>query len=384
MAAPATSSSDEAAGTRPKVPNHPSAIEWDDPVFPPPPPGPMPPALTNLVRSVFVYVPAWTESLRWCPWVLEMVISGIVAPPVHLDVHFVALLRLVISQDNSCRYCYGTSRMYLQILGYSEDFIRTLEHDLLAADLDPKRRAGLDYARLLSRANPRPGDSHHAALRELGYTDAAIAEIAAFAAVWVMETRFAILGALPPHPLAAIAERWWVKMARPLLAGLLRRSARNIPPTTVDPARRVPAFDDMIGALGALPIATALRKIVDAAFTEGPLPRRTRVLLTAVIGRALGCQATERGLGSLLGPGDPDPAAIDAMLTRLDADWLDERERFLVPVAREAARSVQPRVIQRRMHELRARLSPAELIDFVGVVAVACALARLGMLLRRC
>jgi alkylhydroperoxidase family enzyme len=384
MGTPIRSSSDEADGMRPVVPKHPTVIEWDDPVFPPPPPGPMPPELAILVRSMFSYVPAWTESLRWCPWVLEMMAFGVLVHPVHMDSHFIALLRLVIAQDNSCRYCYGTSRMYLQILGYSEDFIRTLEHDLLAADLDPRRRAALDYARLVSRANPRPGDGQREALREHGYSDAAVAEIAAFAAVWVMENRLTTLGAIAPHPIATVADRWWMKMARPLLAGLLRRGDRNFPRAVVDPARRVAAFDDLIGALGTLPIATNLRKIVDAAFTEGPLPRRTRVLLTAVIGRALGCQAIERRLGSLLGPGDPDAAAIDAMLTRLDADWLDDRERLLVPVAREAARSPQPRAIQRRMHELRARLPAAELIDFVGVVSVACAVARLGMLLQRC
>lgn len=366
------------------VPHHPSAIEWDEPVFPPPPPGSMPPGLAALVRSAFAYVPPWTESLRWCPWVLEMSLNGILIRPVHLDGNFIALLRLVVSQDNSCRYCYGNSRTFLRILGYSEDFIRTLEHDLMAADLDPPQRAALDYARLVSRANPHPGDSHRAALVKLGYTEAAVAEIAAFAALWVMETRLAILGAIAPHPLETIADRWWARMARPLVAGMLRRRSRSIPLAVVDPARRVVAFDDLIGALGDLPIAANLRKIVDAAFSEGPLPRRTRVVLTAVICRALGCQATEGQLGSLLAAGDPDRAAIDTMVTHLDADWLDERERLLVPIAREAARSQQPRVIQRRMHELRAQLPAAELIDFVGVVSFACALGRLGVLLRRC
>jgi alkylhydroperoxidase family enzyme len=169
------------------VPHHPTAIEWGDPVVPPPPPGTMPPRLAGIVRSTFVYVPPWAESMRWCPWVLQAMLDGIHTRSGHFDANFITLLRLVVSQETSCRYCYGTSRMFLRLLGYSEDFIRTLEHDLLAADLDPPRRAALDYARLLARANPQPGDSHREALRALGYTNAAVAEIGAFTTAWVME-----------------------------------------------------------------------------------------------------------------------------------------------------------------------------------------------------
>src|SRR5690348_13578241 len=108
------------------VPSHPSAIEWSDLVFPPPPPGPMPPAQAARVRAAFSYIPAWTESLRWCPWVLEALVDSLLIRPVHVDFDFIGLLRMVIAQDNSCRYCYGTSRMFLKLLGYSEGFIRAL------------------------------------------------------------------------------------------------------------------------------------------------------------------------------------------------------------------------------------------------------------------
>lgn len=73
------------------------------------------------------------------------------------------------------------------------------------------------------------------------------------------------------------------------------------------------------------------------------------------------------------------------MLTHLDADWLDPRERLLIPIARESARiTQQPRLLQRRMLDLRERISPAEFIDFIGVASIANMLARLGVLLQRC
>lgn len=289
----------------PVPPHHPSEIDWGEMVLPSPPSQPMPPELATQVRLTFGAIPPWTESLMWCPWVLEAMLAGILVPLTHIDPNLMGLMRLVIAQDNSCRYCYGTARAFLRILGYSEDFIRVLEHDLLRADLDPTRRAVLNYARLLSRANPRPDDGQRDHLRQRGHSDQAIGEFTAYTAIWVMETRITTLGAIPPSPMEALPDRWWMKLWRPLLAGKLRRDERNIPLAVVDPARRIPAFDDLVGVFGDLPVARNLRKIVDLAFAAGPLPRRTRVILTAVIGRALGCDATQHLLGSLLGPGDP-------------------------------------------------------------------------------
>ncbi|HEY8379252.1 MAG TPA: hypothetical protein VIK91_22315 [Nannocystis sp.] len=363
-------------------PHHPSEIDWGEMVLPPPPPRPIPPELAAQVRAAFSTVPSWTYSLLWCPWVLEAMLAGILVPLDYIDPNLVGLVRLVIAQDNSCRYCYGTARAFLRILGYSEEFVRVLEHDLLRADLDPARRAVLDYARLVSRANPRPGDGQRQHLRQLGHSDRSVDEFTAYAAIWVMETRITTLGAIPPSPVEELPDRWWMKLLRPLAAGKLRRDERNVPLAVVDPARRIAVFDDLVGVLGDLPVARNVRKIVDLAFGDGPLPRRTRVILTAVICRALGCDTTQRILGALLGPGDPDWPALDAMLTRLDADWLDDRERLLIPIARETARvTQQPRLLQRRMLDLRAHVTPAEFIDFIGVVSTANMLGRLGVLL---
>lgn len=361
----------------------PIEIEWSESLVPPPPPSPMTPVLTARAQSVFGVVPAWVEALHWCPWVVEAMLDGITVRLVHIDLDLVSQLRLVVAQENSCRYCYGTARLMLRTLGFSREFVRALERDLIAAHLGPRDRAALDYARLLSRADPRPGAAQARVLVDAGFTPEAVAEIAGITAMWLMATRMTTLLAVPPAP-EAETERWWARVTQPLLDRTLRRQAREFPLVTPDPARRISAFDPVIAPFGDLPAAASLRNIVDAALGDGPLPRRTRLIVSAVIGRALGCDVTLQLLRQLLAADGIEPAAVDAMLDPLDADWLDDRERLLLHTARDTVHVRQPRLVQRRMQEVRARLRPDEFIDFVGLASVANGLARLGTLLRAC
>lgn len=357
-------------------------IEWSESLLPPPPPEPLPADSVARAEGIWGFVPDWLPSLHWCPWMVEATLDGIAVRPAHIEPDLVALLRLVVAQDNSCRFCYGSSRQFLRLLGYSEAFVRRLEQDLLAADLDRRDRAALDHARLLSRANPRPGAAQADALAALGLGAAAVAEVAAFAALWVMETRITTLLAFPLQE--GKADGLFARLRRPRMARAMRQGMRQTPLATPDPARRIAAFDATIAALGELPAAASLRKILDAAYGGGPLPRRTRLVVSAVIARALGCDATVQMFAGLLADDGLDPAALAAMLAHLDAGWLDERERMLVRAARDTVHIHQPALVQRRMLELRDRLSPGELVDFVGVAATTNALARLGALQGRC
>jgi alkylhydroperoxidase family enzyme len=361
----------------------PIEIEWMHSLLPPPPPSPMTPALVARAQSVFGPVPAWVDTLHWCPWVIEAMLDGIAVRLVHIDLDLVAQMRLVVAQENSCRYCYGTARLMLCTLGFSRESVRSLERDLLSAHATPRERAALDYARLLSRADPRPGAAQARALMDVGFSAEAVLEIAAITAMWLMSTRVTTLLAVPPAP-EAESEGWWVRVAQPLIERALRRQAREFPLVASDPARRIAGLDPLIAQFGKLPAGASLRKVLDAAFSDGPLPARTRLIVSAVIGRALGCDVSLQLLEPVLAADGIKPAAVDTMLAQLDADWLDERERLLLHAARDTVHIRQPRLVQRRMQEVRARLPPAEFVDFVGVAATANGLARLGMLLQRC
>jgi alkylhydroperoxidase family enzyme len=363
---------------------HPTEIEWSESLLPPPAPEPMAPAVEARARSLFGPIPAWVHSLQWCPWLVEALLDAIAVRLVHIDFNLVAQLRLVVAQENSCRYCYGTARLMLRTLGFSAKFVRALERDLLASVVRPRDRAALDYARLLSRADPGPGTSQARKLAEAGFAEGAVAEVAALTAMWLMATRITTLLAIPPVP-EADGLRWWSRVVQPALERTMRRQNREFPLLALEPARRIAALDPVLAPLADVPAGANLRRVLESALgDDGPLPRRPRLIVGAVIGRALGCDAMRPLLAAQLAADGPGATAADDLLARLDADWLDERERLLLHAARDTVHIRQPLVVQRRMHEVRARLSPAEFVDFVGVAAVANGLARFGVLQQRC
>src|SRR5215831_12122981 len=80
------------------------------------------------------------------PWLARAVIDlhpeyGLL---VHLDLKVADLLTLVVSQENSCRFCYAVQRALLWGLGMSEARIRRVEQDL-SAGLEPRTAAAIAF-----------------------------------------------------------------------------------------------------------------------------------------------------------------------------------------------------------------------------------------------
>ncbi len=73
---------------------------------------------------------------------------------VRVDAELADEAGLVVSQDNSCRFCFGAQRAFLRVLGMSEARITRLEQNLLVGDFSERERAALDFARRLSRSEP--------------------------------------------------------------------------------------------------------------------------------------------------------------------------------------------------------------------------------------
>ena len=65
------------------------------------------------------------------------------------------------------------------------------------------------------------------------------------------------------------------------------------------------------------------------------------------------------------------------MLTHLDAPELDPVERLLVPFARETM-WYEPATLQRHARALRDRLTGPQLLEAIGVAALANGLCRMG------
>jgi alkylhydroperoxidase family enzyme len=350
-------------------------LPWSECLVPASPP---PPEMASSVRRAMGgVVPNWLERLALCPWLVRGFTLIPNKPWAYAPAELWDLIFLVISQDNSCRYCYGVQRSLMRIHGYDEATLGRLERDLTLADLSPSARAALDFARKLSRADPRPGRGDYAALERAGLGAPARAEIAFAVAAVNFSNRTSTLLSLPPATdLETLVERPIFRVLRPLMAWRMReRPRRPLPlalPNTGFGTR-------LVAALGDSPSATSLRQVLDDALASDILPRRTKMMLFAVIAKALRCASTEAEARAALVAEGVSAATIDDVLVHLGSPELDAREAVLVPFARDTVR-YQQAAIQRRTREVTAGMTAPELLELVGVVALANAVCRLSSL----
>ncbi|HXJ33354.1 MAG TPA: hypothetical protein VMS22_04875 [Candidatus Eisenbacteria bacterium] len=331
----------------------------------------------DIRRALHGVVPAWSARLASVPWVAREFprLSG--KSIAHMPLDLWEMIGLVVSQDNSCRYCYGVTRVLLRVLGYDAARVQQLERDLNLADVSPADRLALDFARRVSHANPRVGAPDYSRLLEAGYSKPAIAEIAYCAATNVCANRIATLLAFPPD--FTPAERVVMRLLRPLVARRIR--GKLMRPEPLPP--NIGPCADVVAALDGSPAARVLRTAIDEAIASPVLPRRTKLLMLAVIGKALGCAYSEREASVELAQAGLGPADVAEILTNLGSPKLDRREALLVPFARETVWYQVP-VIQRRTRELARHLTRDELIEAVGIASLANGVCRLSILLETC
>jgi AhpD family alkylhydroperoxidase len=96
---------------------------------------------------------------------------------MYLDQNVADLLTLVVSQENSCRFCYAAQRALLWGLGMSEARIQRVEQEL-SASLAPRTAAAIAFGRSQSRTGPGGACDARQALRRAGFSDEEIKEIA--------------------------------------------------------------------------------------------------------------------------------------------------------------------------------------------------------------
>jgi AhpD family alkylhydroperoxidase len=296
--------------------------------------------------------------------------------------HLTDLIYLVVSRDNSCRFCYGASRMLMRMAGMSDKRIEQLEQDVETARLDDKSRLALEYARRVSRSNPPPGASERKQLQEAGYDEAAIDELAFFATDVVFHNRFATLLALPPQLAERIARSRLLPLIRLRFRKLLERVSQPAQPEWLPDELKTGPFSDVVNALDGTVQARILRSILDEAWASPHLSPRTKALVFAVIARGLGSVAAEREAYRLLAAEGFDAGAVDDILAHLSSPLLDDVEANVIPYARETIR-YQPAPIQRRGSELRERITEEQFIETVGICALANMICRLAIALER-
>ena len=139
--------------------------EWSECLLPA---GPVPREMAREVRRAVGALPGWVPRLAPSPGIVRAFRDTIQRPAAYLPRTFFDLGAVVVSQDNSCRYCYGAQRAVMKVLGYRDEYLDRLVRDFHVVDLPPGERAGLDYLRRLSRADPRPGRAESEAVVQAG------------------------------------------------------------------------------------------------------------------------------------------------------------------------------------------------------------------------
>jgi AhpD family alkylhydroperoxidase len=295
---------------------------------------------------------------------------------MHLEQSVADLVALVVSQENSCRFCYAAVRAMLWSQGMSIARIQRVEHDLTRADLPPRTVAALAFGRSQSRSGPAGARAAREALRRAGFGVDEMKEIAYVVANTDFSNRAHTIPAIPSRPFERIPERLHMRLVRPLLGRILKsRHARG----RATPLARVPSspYAGLVGAYAGSPIASALGRTLEEMWASPHLTRRCKLLMLAVVARGLECEVCGREVGEALQGEGLAEAAVAQVLTHLDAPELDAVERLLVPFARETI-WYEPALLQRRARALRDRLSGPQFLEAIGVAALANGLCRMG------
>jgi AhpD family alkylhydroperoxidase len=320
----------------------------------------------------------------WAPEAVAA-LQAALATRIAIDSHIADLVGLVVSQDNSCRYCYAAQRALLRVNGFSQDRIAELEQDYLTAELDPRERAALDFARRVSRSNPLPTREDAEALRELGFEDREIRELAGVVGAFVFLNRISTLPALPVDSIEMLPDKWYVKLLAPVIGPLMllrfRRNLIRVEP--LRPEQKEGPFGYLVEAFDGLALAEVLHQVLEAMWQSPVLTRRCKALVFAVVARALECRRSEAEATELLRKEGMDEESVAEVLAHLTSDQLDEVEALIVPFARETV-WFRAADIQRRAREMQAALSEEQFLELILVAALANAVCRLGIVAGGC
>jgi AhpD family alkylhydroperoxidase len=312
------------------------------------------------------------------PWVARAVVDlhvefGLL---LKLDQRTADLIGLVVSQENSCRFCYAIVRSTLWLQGMDAERIRRVEQDFGRADLAPRAQAAIAYARAQSRSGPAGAKAAWQTLRDAGIDTLEAKEIAFTVAVTDFSNRTHTMVAAPYLPAERMPQHPLMRLLRPVLDRVLSRHRSRGAPAAATPADPALPYGGLVAAFAGSPIAAALQRLLGEMWASPLLSRRCKLLMFAVVSRGLPCEVCELEITRALQREGLAAETVERILGRLDAPELDATERLLLPLARETL-WYEPAVLQRRVRALRDTLSPPQLIEAIGVAALANALCRM-------
>jgi alkylhydroperoxidase family enzyme len=294
---------------------------------------------------------------------------------MHLDQNIADLLTLIVSRENSCRFCYAAQRALLWGQGMSEAHIQQLEQEL-SAGLAPRTAAAIAFGRTQSRVGPAAARDACEALHGAGFGEEEMKEIAFTVAATDFSNRAHTIPAIPARPLERMPDQFLPRLLRPIINRVIERHRSRGQSTPLERAPSHP-YARLIERYAGSPIASALGQTIEEMWASPHLTQRCKLLIFAVIARGLSSEVCALEIRKALeGEGLNEPT-LALILTHLDAPDLDGIERLLVRFARETI-WFDPAALQRRARGLRDRLSIPQLIEVIGVTSLANGLCRMG------
>jgi alkylhydroperoxidase family enzyme len=298
------------------------------------------------------------------------------AKQISIDAELIGLIGMIVSQDNSCRFCFAETRALLRILGMPEQRISRLEHDLLTEEFNESERAALEFARHFSRSNPPLGQRDRDELEAAGYDELQVLEIACVAGLYVFFNRVTTFFALPPYAIEALPDRWYIRFFRPLIAFLLSRSGSPARLEPLESGEHEGIFSQVVLGLDGLPFARSLRKSLDGMWASPVLTKRAKALAVAVVARALGRASPEKEMTETLLEEGLELEQVDEVLAHLASPVLDPVEKLVVSFARETV-WYEPVRVQQLGRDAMQSLSREEFVELVAVTSMANMICRL-------
>jgi alkylhydroperoxidase family enzyme len=308
------------------------------------------------------------------PWLRRVLAS--LSDPIKISYATPALSGIayfVTSQENACRYCYGVARAAMKIWGYSEKRIQDLEQ--LATLADGVTRRVVEFARKLAKSNPSPARQDREALQAEGLKPEAVAELAAIVVVSCFANRTATFLALPPN---LTLEKLPASLLSRIFSPFIKRKLGPIKVPPPEDFRNAGPCAPIIAAAGRTHLATWLRRVTDGCLGSPVIPRRSKLLMLAVIARQLGSRLCEEETRESLAEEGLAKPQTDAILATLGSPALTSVDERLLRWTRETV-WYEPRVIQNSTRRLLSEIGEELTLEAIGTAALCNTLARLSL-----
>jgi uncharacterized peroxidase-related enzyme len=340
------------------------------------------PAWEAEIQGLMGFVPGSFRRVASSPWVRRTYLDCVRGPVTSLAPSEVELAGLVTSQENACRYCYGSARVRMKMVGFSDEMIDRIERNVQLVEAEPRERELVHFCRNLARSKPRPSRQAREAMHAVGFSEQATAELAFVVATCGFCNRVSTLLAVPPELEMEAQAKGKKGLWNKLSSWLPPKSASfKFPPLDYPAPNFKGPYGKLVRTLEGLPGAAMLEVALNSAFASDVLPRRTLSLIFAVIARTLECERCETGAAELLDAEGFSRDDLREVLGTLASPHLTEMEALLIPWARDTVwMPEQPARIQERTRPLLEALGPKVLVEAVGAAALANGCVRLTML----